>query len=317
MSFLTRSTCPFASGALLLIGALLHAQTSGPAVEPAGVVSSITTPELDTSALAGSSTPTSDSAQPRTLASMASQLEPVVEVLTNVLNQYRTSGNRDGEANTLSALGNSYNSLDQQQKAIDVFQQALAIYRESGDKKDQANTLSRIGDVYRSWGFPDLAVRFYHDALQVHAEINDPSGRAIVLNNLGVTYLSLSNKKKALDYLNQALAAYHDAGDRRAESLALINIGAVENFLAHDAQRAITFFQQAIAGLEPLNDRSNEANAFEMLGVAWASLHKQDTAEMNLQRALELYRSIGDAHGESGVLRQLKRLGSQDLASAQ
>lgn len=309
MSFPTRSTCPIAAGCLLLAGVLLHAQTSGPSMETAGVISPSAAPELD-------ATVTTGSAQPRTLASMANQLEPVVEVLTNVLNQYRTSGNRDGEANTLAALGNSYNSLGQQQKAIDVFQQSLAIYRESGDKKDQASTLTRIGDVYRGWGFPDQAVRFYHDALQLHAEINDPPGRAIVLNNLGVTYLSLSNKKKALDYLNQALTAYKTAGDRRAVNLTLINIGAVEIFLDHNAQAAVALFQEAITGLEPLNDRSNQADAFELLGVAWAGLHKLDTAEMNLRRALELYRSIGDGHGEASVLRQLKHLAPRDLASA-
>jgi tetratricopeptide (TPR) repeat protein len=294
---------------------LLHAQPSGPLTEGAAGLSSVAASELDKSALAASSNLTSASAQPRTLASMASQLEPIVKVLTGVLNQYRKSGNRDGESSTLCALGNSYNSFGQQQKAVEYFQQALTISRETGDRKMEANALSRIGDVYHGWGFPDMAVRFYHDALQIHAQTGDKLGKAVVLNNLGVIYLAQSNKKKSLEYLNQALASYHDAGDRHAETLTLINIAASENFLAHDAQKAISLLQHAINELEPFNDRTNEADAYEMLGVVWAGLHKQETAEMNFERALELYRSVGDAHGEASVQRHLKNFESHDLAS--
>lgn len=311
MSFPTRSAFQLAGASFLVAGALLHAQSSRAPAEAAVSMPPSAATELEGSALAADI-----STQPRTLASMASKLEPVVQVLTNVLNQYQKSGNRDGEANTLCALGNSYNSLGQQQKAIDEFQLALTIYRGAGDKRNEANTLSRIGDVYRSWGFPDIAVRFYRDALQLHSQISDKSGKAVLLNNLGVTYLSLSNKKKALDYLDQALAAFHDAGNRHAEILTLINIGAAENFLAYDTQKAISLFEQAIAELEPLNDRTNEADAFELLGVVWAGLHKQDTAETNFQRALALYRQAGNAKGEASVVKRLNDLHSHaDLAS--
>ena len=249
---------------------------------------------------------------------MENQLQPVEEVLSSVLRQYRASGNRDGEANTLCALGNSYNRLGQQQKAIEQFQQALAIYRQTGDKQKQANALSRIGDVYHGWGFPDLAVRFYRDALQLQVQIGDKSGRAMILNNLGVMYLSLSNRKKALDYLDQARAAYHDDGDGHGETLTLINMGAAENFLAHDARKAITLLQQAISELEPMHDRSNQADAYELLGVVWAGIHKPETAELNFDRALELYRGLSDAHGEARVFRHMRSLlGAQSPASAQ
>jgi len=189
MSFL-RSVCQVAPAHLLLTGALLHAQLSRSSVEASGGVSPAAAPELDASSLAASVT--SVAAKPHALASMARQLEPVVEVLTNLLKQYQVSGNHNGEANTLCALGNAYNSLGQQEKAIDEFQQALAIYRGSGDTNGEASTLSHLGDVYQGWSFPDMAVRFYRRALQTA----DKATRALVLNNLGVTYLSLSNKKR-------------------------------------------------------------------------------------------------------------------------
>ena len=149
-------------------------------------------------------------------------------------------------------------------------------------------------------------------------QIHDQSGRAMVLNNLGVMYLSLANRKKTLDYLDQARAAYHDDGDRHGEILTLINMGAAESLLAHNPRKAIALLQQAIGELEPLHDRSNQADAYELLGLVWAGIHKPETAERNFQRALELYKGLGDAHGEARALRHLRTLGqSHDLASSQ
>lgn len=101
-------------------------------------------------------------------------------------------------------------------------------------------------------------------------------------------------------------------GDKHAAILDLINIGAGENFLAHDPQKAIGLFQEAIAELEPFNDRANEADAYELLGVVWAGLHKQKTAEMNFQRALEIYRETQNAKGEASVLKHLRNLRSRE-----
>jgi tetratricopeptide (TPR) repeat protein len=313
MRFPARAKLYVAPASLFLGFASLQAQT-GSYNETAASGRTID-PEIGLSAPAEPSTATSISTQPHTLSTLASQLQPVIDVLTNVLNQYRRSGNRDGEANTLCALGNSYNSLGQQQKAIDQFQLALAVYRDTADMKGQANALSHIGSIYRNWGFPEMSIRFYRDSLLAYAKTEDKLGKAIAMNNLGVTYLQLSNKKKALDYLNQAREGYSDAGDHHAEALALINIGATENFLAHDPQKSLEFLQEAVTKLEALNDLPNEADAFELMGVVYASMHKLDTAESNFLRSLTLYREAQNSKGEASVLKHIKSLHDLDVAS--
>ena len=246
---------------------------------------------------------------------IAKQLRPAVEVLTSVLEQYKKSGNRDAQASTLCALGSSYNAAGQRQKAIEEYQQALALYREIGDKTGEVKALSHLGDAYRGWGFPGMAVRFYREALQGYSQVDDRPGRAIALNNLGVTYLSLRDKKKSLEFLNLALAAYHEAGDSHGEALAFINIGAVDTMLAHDPEKALEMLQQAVSKLEPMNDRGNQADAFEMMGVVWSGLRKQELAEANFKRALGIYRELHDAKGEASVLKQMRSRGvGEDVA---
>jgi tetratricopeptide (TPR) repeat protein len=317
LSVPTRTVLQLSVTVLLFTATLLHAQQAGSAALMDGTRSA---PSPSTVADSGAGKPSAPSAVPNVSTApdginSAKQLQPVIDVLTSVLVQYRKSGNRDAQASTLCALGNSYNALGQRQKAIEQFQQALALYRETSDRTGEVRTLSHIGDTYRGWGFPDRAVHFYHEALQGYSQVDDKPGRAIALNNLGVTYLSLRDKKKALEFLNQALAAYHEAGDSHGEALAYINIGAADSMLAHDPEKALEMLQEAVLKLEPLNDRGNQADAFEMIGVVWSGLRKQELAEANFKRALGIYREIHDAKGEASVMRQMRNRGvGEDVA---
>lgn len=314
-----RLTFRLAGAALFIAGTVLHAQESGLGSDEAARNAPRTAEsESGTTSFGAPSAATNASEPAQTSSSAPGKLHQELEVLTNVLDQHRRSGHRDAQASTLCALGNSYNAAGQQQRAIEQFQLALAIYRETGDGKGEANVLTQIGDVYRGWGFSEMAVHFYHEALQRYESTDDKPGTAVALNNLGVAYLELGNKKKSLEYLNRALGAYHEVGDDHAVALAFINLGAAEFFLGRDAKRALGMFRDAVTELELLHDRDNEADAFKLMGVVWAGLHRQDLAESNLQRALAIYREVRDAKGEAAVLKKLKDSGwREDIASVQ
>ena len=249
--------------------------------------------------------------------SQNSQIRAALDVLTNVLEQYRKSGNRSGEAGTLCAIANSYNALGQQQKAIENFQEALAIIRVSGTKQDEARTLSHMGDVYRGWGFPQEGVRFYRQALAAYSSTNDAEGRAVALNNIGVAFLALRDKKKSLEYLTQALASYRTLDDRHAEGLTLNNLGMVYTATANDPQKALDYFQQAMTKLQLAEeDRDAEATVLDNIGAVCVKLGHKDLAETSFGHALSLFRRVPDAEGEARVLKHLRSLGqSGTLAS--
>lgn len=318
LSVSVRLTFRLAGAALFIAGPLLHAQQAGLASDEAERNAPRTAEsESGTTSFSPPSSPVNASEPTQTSSSTPGKLHQELEVLTNVLDQHRRSGNRDAQASTLCALGISYNAAGQQQRAIEQFQLALAIYRDIGDAKGEANALTLIGDVYRGWGFSEMAVHFYHEALQRYETTEDRPGAAVALNNLGVAYLELGNKRKSLEYLNRALGAYHEVGDDHAVALAFINLGAAEFFLGRDADRALGMFRDAVTKLELLHDRDNEADAFKLMGVVWAGLHKQDLAESNWQRALAMYREVRDAKGEAAVLKNLKGLSErQDIASS-
>lgn len=235
--------------------------------------------------------------------------------LQNLLEQSRSNGDRGAEANTLSAMANSYRALHQQQRAIESFQSALAIWRQLANKEHEATTLAHIGDVYRLWGFPEQASRYYVAALAAYPA-EDKAGRGATLNNISLTYFALNNRKRCFESLNQSLAIFRELQDRRSEALALANLGTAYIYLMNDPMKAVDFLQQAITRLELLNDRDSEAGALDKIGIAWHNLGKSEMAGLSFQHALELFHQVGDREGEAAVQKHLRTLGEQQVQAS-
>lgn len=292
---------------LFVTGALLQAQQPGAALKSPSQTTIPGASNLQTEPEENESAP--EPSVTTAIPTPNSQIKAALAVLTNVLDQYRRSGDRIGEAGTLSAIANSYNALGQQQRAIEQFQLALAIFRESnGHVEDEARTLSHIGDVYREWGFPEQSVRFYRDSLAIYAHINDTVGKSVALNNLGVAYLSLRDKKKSVDYLNRALASYRASGDRHAVALTLNNLGMAYNMLANDSQRALDYFQQSMTELQLIDDRDSQGIVLDNIGALCIKLGQKEMAEVSFDRALQLFRRTGDTEGQARVQKHLRML---------
>jgi tetratricopeptide (TPR) repeat protein len=238
----------------------------------------------------------------------AVQLQPILEALTNTLDEYRKSGNRREQANTLSGIANTYLQLNERQRSLDFYDSALAVWKEIDDKEGQVNALSNMGDVYLEWGFPDRAAHYYRESLALYAEMPNRPGKAATLNGLGMAYLSLRDKKKALGYLNNALLTDRDIHDPLAEARTLSNLGATYFLLGKDREKALGTLQDALTRLEVLGDYPDEANTLEIIGIVWRSMKKPEIASSNFQRALLLFRNAGDTQGEESVRKQLRSL---------
>ena len=249
------------------------------------------------------------------VAGNSAHIRDALASMESILQQSRASGDRKGEANTLSAMANSHNALHQQQKAVEEFQAAREIWSQLGDKDHEATMTAHIGDVYRLWGFPEQASRYYADALATYPA-DDKAGRGATLNNISLTYFALNNRKRCFESLNQALDIFRELQDRRSEALALANLGTAYIYLMNDPMKAVDFLQQAITRLELLNDRDSEAGALDKIGIAWHNLGKSEMAGLSFQHALELFHQVGDTQGEAAVQKHMRTLGEQQVQAS-
>jgi len=220
------------------------------------------------------------------------------------LELYRQIDDRQGEANSLGALGVAYHSLGEYQRAIAFHQQQLDITREIGYKQQEAKSLGNLGAAYDSLGDYQQAIVFHQQSLEIKKEIGDRQGEANSLGNLGNAYDSLGEYQRAIAFLQQTLEIAREIGDRRGEANSLGSLGNAYNSLG-EYQQAISFHQQQLEIAREIGDRQGEANSLGNLGLAYDNLGEYQRAITFHQQSLDIKREIGDRRGEAASLGNL------------
>ncbi len=247
------------------------------------------------------------------------------------LQLYRQEGNRLGEANALSGIGDVYYNLGEYPLALKAYGQAWELYQRLGDRKGGATVLNNIGAIYDAQRQYPEALKFYEQALKLRREARDLAGEGITLNNLAGVYLNQGDYDKALKEYNAALKVRWLMGDRRGEATTLNNIGFVCHRTAqyHHSQgnlektrewyqSAIEHYQSALAIRRMLGDRVGEAATLNNLGFVYRNLaqypqaNEPEAQKASLQeaqrtylKAAEIYSQLGDRKGEATVLNNL------------
>ncbi len=223
-----------------------------------------------------------------------------IEKYHEALESYRRAGDRRGEAETLSNIGEVYYLLGETRKALEKFNEALPIRQGAGDSGGEAETLNSIGAVYQSLGETRKALEKYNEALPLRRTVGDRRGEATTLINIGLVYWSLGEMQKALEKYNEALPILQAIGDRRVEAVTLSSIGLVYQSLG-EMQKALEKHNEALP-LRRAGDRSGEAVTLSSIGSVYYSLGEMQKALEKYNEALPLRRTVGDRRGEATTL---------------
>ena len=231
----------------------------------------------------------------------AQSLRKAIAKWEEALKLYREAGDRRGEANTLTNIGQVYSDLEEQQKALEYYSQSLPLSRAVGDRKQEATILNSIGSAYSYLGQKQKAREYFSQSLLLHREAGNRYGEATTLNNIGLVYLELGENQKAKEYYSQSLPLFRSIGDRGGESTTLSNIGLAYSKLGEN-QKALEYYRQSLTLARTAGDRRGEAIALNNIGKVYSELGDNPKAKEYYRQSLPLRRAIGDRGGESATL---------------
>jgi CHAT domain-containing protein/Tfp pilus assembly protein PilF len=231
----------------------------------------------------------------------AQSLRKAIAKWEEALKLYREAGDRRGEANTLTNIGQVYSDLEEKQKALEYYSQSLPLSRAVGDRKQEATILNSIGSAYSYLGEKQKAREYFSQSLLLHREAGNRYGEATTLNNIGLVYLELGENQKALEYYSQSLPLFRSMGNRGGESTTLSNIGLAYSKLGEN-QKALEYYRQSLTLAQALGDRRGEAHALNNIGKVYSELGDNQKAKEYYRQSLPLRRAIGDRGGESATL---------------
>ncbi|HEY9604387.1 MAG TPA: NB-ARC domain-containing protein [Allocoleopsis sp.] len=112
---------------------------------------------------------------------------------------------RQGEAQTLTNLGNLYSLQNHWEKASDCYEQSLGIFSELEERAGVAKALGNLANVYTQQGQWGKASECYKQSLLIFGELKDFYGEAQTLANMGIFYIKQNHEQKAAVLWREAL----------------------------------------------------------------------------------------------------------------
>ncbi|MGD1905960.1 MAG: tetratricopeptide repeat protein [Leptolyngbyaceae cyanobacterium] len=111
--------------------------------------------------------------------------------------QPASTAERGMRGDTLKAIGDVLQFLDQRSEALERYDEALGIYRDVGDRLGEANTLQAIGLSMQRTGRHQEAERHLDEALNLYQQIGARWGAANTLQALAQVYQLLGKPRES------------------------------------------------------------------------------------------------------------------------
>jgi CHAT domain-containing protein/Tfp pilus assembly protein PilF len=215
-----------------------------------------------------------------------SQFKASLQLLHNALNIYRQIGNRQGEVDVLSVMGNAYDFLGKYQKAINCHKQSLDICSKicgSAGEAKKGMCWGNLGKTYLSMGEYHKAIDCQEHSLKIAQEFENHHAEATALGNLGQNLFRLGGYNKALDLHQQQLELVREIITRITERQ-------VDNNLPLDSAEEINRFKK------------EEINALGSLGLVFYKMNQEEQAMVYYQESLDIARKIETPFEEANNL---------------
>jgi CHAT domain-containing protein/tetratricopeptide (TPR) repeat protein len=217
---------------------------------------------------------------------------------------YQEVGDQTGTGETFYRIGQVYHSKQEYQQALNYYQKAIAIQRDI-DSTGARITLYTIGRIYYKLKDYQQALDYYQQALAVRQKrdelkpssvCRDRAWQSIILEGIGLVYKRLAKPQQEFDYYQQAVAIRQELSncaeqdkprfyDRRADLF--YNTGSVADKLGK-YQQSLVFYQQALAIYQRLQERDEQWETLNQIGIVYRQLGEYQQAIKYFQQAQEM-----------------------------
>jgi tetratricopeptide (TPR) repeat protein/transcriptional regulator with XRE-family HTH domain len=228
----------------------------------------------------------------------------------------RRTGDRLGEADTLTALGALQAETGDYPAASDCVDRALVLYGELGNLPGQAHALIQLGFVHALTGDYQAAAASHEKALALARSAGDHPAEAEALLHLGLLQQLTGDYPAAATSNQEALALFRDLGEPHGQAYALNTLGVVQQETG-DYPAATASQQQALALFSDLGAVLGQARALNDLGLVQQETGHYRSAEASHQQALTLFRDNGNQLGQAEALNRIGELSARTSAAGQ
>ncbi len=245
---------------------------------------------------------------------------------------WRTIKKDMGEADTLVAMGFTYNWLGNRAKALELYEAALKLQSSPRKAEGLALTLYRIGETQFLMGEKQKALEFLNRALAERSGVKNDLLSSQITEYIGRVYASLGQAQKEQEFYKRSLSESRRAlaivlairKNEFATSLAQMPRQKDDFLIWHKSRQAAALagmaeafyrlnmktaaldaFNEALPVLRDAGKRTGEAQALLKLGLLYLSNGERKKAIEALEQALTLRRADGNRGRQAELLQTI------------
>jgi len=217
------------------------------------------------------------------------------------------SNNKRGRQMAYYSLAWLYYTSKDNNNALRCYQIALKLSDELADLQTSAYIYGEMGDTYGSMRDTAKMLGNYQRDLAIAQKLNQKNYTANLHSLIGNIYMAKKNMPAAAANFQKSYELYMAAGDKASSSDALWNTGAT--YLQTNPDKALTYYEQAIAVKKELKDNFALANIYKILGDNCLNKpEKKDKAIVYYEQAISFFRHTDARAGLSDALWNLASL---------
>ncbi len=223
-------------------------------------------------------------------------------------------GDRQIDAETRHALARCHFYLADFMPALEHLLAAAQLYQESGDLAGAATAFAGVGICQHRLGAQDDAATSLLRALKAARDQNLQTLEINICNSLGSTLVESNRLDEAAYFLSQGIELAQASGDQNLLVKLLLNQShltkrSADVLAARDAglaqaeyAKGLAQVTMALAHAHEQGNRHDELHCLGQTGTILRLMHKDDEADVVLERTLTLAGQLGEVHVQAEAL---------------
>jgi predicted ATPase len=195
------------------------------------------------------------------------------------------------EAELMSTLGCTYNSLGYTHKALECHMNALDLTGEQTAARAMA--LRNIAEVQIECSLFKESLDTLKTALDISRKLSDTKGLAESYRDLLWVAVELGDHQAALKYAELGIKEAKKTKDRHLEGKIFIDLGNAYN-IRSDVDKALYYYEEALKVLDHNKHLDQLSRVYNNLGDMLMKSKKYDRALENFENSIEIARVSGD-----------------------
>ena len=215
--------------------------------------------------------------------------------LRSVIEYWFSNGHPQEAATIVSMLSRFLDRKSLWRESIDLHRRALSAWRDCGNVTGEARTRTELAGAHWRLGALVPALNSATEALRLWTSLGDEDGCADAQLQMGRVYHAQHHNAAAIDCFTRCAQHWRNVGDHQTAAAALQHLSGAQ-FEAGLHEEAFTTLEEALERADQCQDIAIKCNCLNTLGVFLLRLGDHIRAERYYQQALLLADQIGDSN---------------------